>query len=107
MQDDELYVPTTVSVYKDGICLFEADCEALVRYIDDAGELDLEVLSFHFDAVGTLPKQRIFTAIHRHEPLFHVMYKDLDHEWLDERIRETLAANGIVDLYGDLDYGRD
>lgn len=95
MQDNELYVPTTVAVYKDNICLFEADCEALVRYIDDAGELDLEVLSFHFDAAGTLPKQRIFTAIHRHEPLFHVLAGAVNMQHLTNAVFDHIALNDI------------
>ena len=41
----------------------------------------------------------IYTKIGRHEPLFLVMYKDLDGEWLDERIRELLADDGVGDLY--------
>lgn len=96
-----IYVPYTVQPHKDGVLLFERDVELLIEYyLPDGprGLVDWDVLEFHFDSKDASGKT-IYTKIGRHEPLYHVMYKDLDREWLDERIREMLADDGIVDLY--------
>lgn len=98
----EFYLPYTVQTWKDGVCLFETDCELQISYELPEGRrglIDWDVIAFHFDACGTEPGKRIYTKINRHEPLFHVLYKDLDNEWIGERVRETLADNGEVDLY--------
>jgi hypothetical protein len=103
------YINYTVQVWKDDVLLFERDCELGIDYdLPDGrrGPVDWDVNEFHFSDTDENGKP-IYTKINRHELLFLIMYKDLDTEWLDERIRETLAANGIVDLYGDIDYGRD
>lgn len=95
------YVPYTVQPHKDGVLLFERDVELLITYdLPDGprGLVDWDVLEFHFDDKDTNGRP-IYTKIGRHEPLFAVLYKDLDREWLDERIREMLADDGIVDLY--------
>jgi hypothetical protein len=64
------------------------------------GPIDWDVTEFHFDAPGTEMGKRIYTKIAPHEPLFHVLKKDLDTEWIDERLRDMLADSGIVDRYG-------
>lgn len=95
------YLNYTVQVWKDDVLLFERDCELGIDYdLPDGrnGPVDWDVNEFHFTDTDKNGKA-IYTKINRHELLFLVLYKDLDHEWLDERIRETLAANGIVDLY--------
>lgn len=96
-----IYVPYTVQAYKDNVLLFERDVELFIEYyLPDGprGLVDWDVLEFHFDDKDANGRP-IYTKIGRHEPLFHVLYKDLDREWLDERIREMLADDGIVDLY--------
>lgn len=96
-----IYVPYTVQPHKDGVMLFERDVELLIEYyLPDGprGLVDWDVLEFHFDSKDASGKT-IYTKIGRHEPLYHVIYKDLDREWLDERVRELLANDGVVDLY--------
>ena len=98
-----VYIPYTVQVWKDEICLFETDCDLKVTYdLPDGprGPIDWDVTEFHFDAPGTEMGKRIYTKIAPHEPLFHVLKKDLDTEWIDERLRDMLADSGIVDRYG-------
>lgn len=94
------YVPYTVQAWKDDVCLFERDCELGIFYeLPDGpeGHVDWDVVEFHFS--DTKDGKPVYTKINRHEPLFHVMYKDLDTEYLNEHIRETLANDGIVSLY--------
>ena len=99
------YVSYTVQAWKDDVCLFETDCELGIYYeLPDGpdGLIDWDVVEFHFtDKKDGKP---VYTKINRHEPLFHVLYKDLDNEYLGERIREALADSGIVNLYGTLSY---
>ena len=95
------YVNYTVQCWKDDVCLFETDCELGIDYdLPDGpeGHVDWDVVEFYFS--DTKDGKPVYTKINRHEPLFHVLYKDLDRDYLDERIRETLADSGIVDLYG-------
>jgi hypothetical protein len=33
--------------------------------------------------------------------LFHVLYADLDREWLQEKLTDMLADDGIVDRYAE------
>jgi hypothetical protein len=42
---------------------------------------------------------RVYCEIERAEPLFGVLYADIDREWIDTQLREALAQDGIVDLY--------
>ena len=103
-----VYIPYTVQAWKDDVCLFETDCELKVSYdLPDgrSGVIDWDVTGFFFDNVGTEPGKRVYTEIHPHEPLFHVLKKDLDLDYIDERLRETLADSGIVDLYPAPAYG--
>ena len=103
-----VYIPYTVQAWKDDVCLFETDCELKVSYaLPDgrSGPIDWDVTGFFFDNVGTEPGKRIYTEINAHEPLFHVLKKDLDTDFIDERLRETLADHGEVDLYPAPSYG--
>lgn len=96
------YLPYTAQAWKDGVCLFERDCELRIEYtLPDGprGPVDWDVTDFHFDGASAEPGKRLYTKITRHEPLFHVLYKDLDIEWLDAAIREALADHGEVDRY--------
>lgn len=98
----QFYIDYTVQPHKDDVCLFEAECELGIVYdLPDgpSGLIDWDVTEFHF--TDTKNGKRIYTKICRTEPLFHVLYKDLDHEYIGERVREALAASGIVTLYGD------
>ena len=99
------YVDYTVQAWKDDVCLFETDCELGIFYeLPDGpdGPVDWDVVEFHFS--DTKDGKPVYTKINRHEPFFHVLYKDLDRDYLDERIREALAESGIVNLYGSLSY---
>ena len=101
-----IYIPYTVQAWKDGVCLLERDCELRIEYtLPDGprGPVDWDVTEFHFDGAGTEPGKRLYTKINRHEPLFQVLYKDLDIEWLDAAIREALADHGEVDRYASHD----
>jgi len=100
----------TITVWKGDVCLFECDCEAKCDWsLPDGpdGPIDWDVTAFWFDAPGTVPGSRITAEIYRTEPLFDVLYADMDRDWIDEQLREALAADGIVNLYGEIDYGRD
>ena len=97
-----VYIPYTVQAWKDDVCLFEADCELKIDWdLPDGrrGPVDWDVTGFYFDNVGTEPGKRVYTEIGRTEPLFGVLYKDLDTEWIGERLRDTLAESDLVDLY--------
>ena len=101
-----VYVPYTIEACKDGVCLFQADCEIKISYdLPDGrgGMIDWDVSEFHFDAVGTEPGKRIYTKIAPHEPLFKVLYAALepDRDQLGVTLREVLADHGDVDLYED------
>ena len=96
-----VYIPYTVQAWKDDVCLFETDCELKVSYdLPDgrAGVIDWDVTGFYFTDVND--SKRSYTEIFSHEPLFHVLKKDLDNDFIDERLREVLADSGIVDRYG-------
>jgi len=97
----KFYVDYTVSAHKDDVCLFETDCELGIDYdLPDGrrGPVDWDVVEFYFS--DTKDGKPLYPKTNGREPLFHVLYKDLDRDYLDERIRETLADSGIVDLYG-------
>ena len=95
------YIPITITVWKNDVCLFAADCEAKCEYsLPDgpSGPVDWDVTAFHFadtHADGT----RVYCEIERAEPLFGVLYADMDREWIGDQLREALAQDGIVDLY--------
>ena len=95
------YIPTTITVWKGDVCLFEADCEAKCEYsLPDgpSGLIDWDVTAFHFAdkrADGT----RVYCEIGRTEPLFGALYAAMNRDWIDTQLREALAQDGIVDLY--------
>ena len=94
------YVNYTVQAWKDDVCLFETDCELGIFYeLPDGpeGHVDWDVVEFYF--TDTKDGKKVYTKINKHEPLFHVLYKDLDTEYLSDLIRETLSESGIVSLY--------
>ena len=93
------YIPVTATVYKDGVCLFETDCEARIDYEIVDGLPDWDVTEFHFDAVGTEPGKRIYTKVARHMPLFHILYDAIDREWLHEQVIEALINNEEISRY--------
>jgi hypothetical protein len=88
------YVPVTVTVWKNDVCLFDADCEARCEYsLPDgpSGPVDWDVTAFHFAdkrADGT----RVYCEIERTEPLFGVLYADMDREWIGDQLREAPCA---------------
>lgn len=93
-----LYIPTTITVWKEDVCLFETDCECRITYdLPDGrrGIVDWDVTEFHFTDKGK------YTKITRTEPLFGVLYKDLDRDWIDEQLRDTLADDGVIDRYAE------
>lgn len=96
------YIPITITVWKGDVCLFECDCEAKCEYsLRDGpdGPVDWDVTAFWFDNAGTEPGKRKTVEVYRTEPLFGVLYADIDREWIDAQLREALAQDGIVNLY--------
>ena len=94
-----LYIETTISVWKDDVCLFETDCEARIDYEIVDGLPEWDISEFHFDAVGTEPGKRIYTKVARHMPLFHILYDAIDREWLHEQVIEALINNEEISRY--------
>jgi hypothetical protein len=45
----------------------------------------------------------VYTEIGRTDPLWKDLYDHCDREWIHDQARETLAADGICDLYMDPD----
>ena len=110
MSNRYVYIPITINVWKGDVCLFTVDCEAKCEWsLPDGpfGPIDWDVTAFWFDNAGTEPGKRKAVDIYRTDPLFSILYADMDRDWLDEQLREALAADGIVNLYGAIDYGRD
>ena len=91
------YLPVTATVYKDGIVLFETDCEARIEYEIVDGLPDWDISEFHF--TDTKDGRRIYTKITRTEPLFLVLYDALNLTRLHERVIEALIDNGEVRRY--------
>ena len=87
------YVPVTATVYKDGVCLFETDCEARIDYEIVDGLPDWDVTEFHFSDKGQ------YTKVARHMPLFHILYDAMDREWLHEQVIEALINNEEIRRY--------
>ena len=99
-----VYVPVTIGVYRGDVLIWEADCEARVDYdlLDGpAGVLDWDVTAFHF--AGKHSGERVYAEIGRTDPLWKDLYDHMDREWVHDQARETLAADGICDLYMDPD----
>jgi len=90
MNDRQLYVETTITATKDGVTLFETDCEVLVEFFMDAGEIDWRPLEFHFTGRGTEPGKRIYTKINRTEPLWEVLAANLSDDVIMTAIRDHL-----------------
>ncbi len=102
MSDRFCYIPITVSVWKGDACLFQCDCEAKCEWsLPDgpSGPIDWDVTAFWFENVGTEPGKRKTVEVYRADPLFAVLYADMDREWIDTQLREALWTDGIVDLY--------
>lgn len=87
------YIPVTATVYKDGVCLFETDCEARIDYEIVDGLPDWDVTEFHFSDKGQ------YTKVARHMPLFHILYDAMDREWLHEQVMEALINNEEISRY--------
>jgi hypothetical protein len=87
------YIPVTATVYKDGIVLFETDCEARIEYeiVDDLPDWDIS--EFHFSDSGK------YTKVGRHMPLFHILYDAMNREWLHEQVMEAVISNGEISRY--------
>lgn len=110
MGDRYTYLPITITVWKDDVCLFETDCEVKCEWsLPDgpSGPIDWDVTAFWFQNVGTEPGKRKTVEVYRADPLFAVLYADMDRDWIDTQLREALWTDGIVNLYGAIDYGRD
>jgi len=87
------YVPVTITVCKDGVCLFETDCEARIEYeiVDDLPDWDIS--EFHFSDSGK------YTKVARHMPLFHILYDAVNRKWLHEQVMEAVINNGEISRY--------
>ena len=102
MSDRYVYIPITITVWKGDVCLFQCDCEAKCKWnLPDgpSGPIDWDVTAFWFDNVGTEPHKRRIVEIYKPEPLFGVLYADMDREWIGDQLREALARDGLVNLY--------
>jgi hypothetical protein len=91
------YIPVTATVYKDGIVLFETDCEARIEYEIVDGLPDWDISEFHF--TDTKDGKPIYTTVARHMPLFHILYDAMNREWLHEQVMEAVINNGEVRRY--------
>ena len=91
------YIPVTVTAWKDDVVLFETDCEARIDYDIVDGLPDWDVTEFHF--TGKKNGKPVYTKIGRTEPLFKILYQDLDREWLQEQVFEALANNREIARY--------
>ena len=91
------YIPVTATVIKDGVCLFETDCEARIEYEIVDGLPEWDISEFHF--TGKKDGKPIYTKVARHMPLFHILYDAMNREWLHEQVMEALIDNGEVRRY--------
>lgn len=91
----DTYVETTVSVIKDGVCLFEADCEIRVEWeLQNREDLpNWDVTEFHFTAKDRKTGLTKYTKINRTEPLFGVLYDNLNHDDITDKLREMNDDN--------------
>ena len=90
------YLNYTVQAWKDDVLLFERDCELGIDYdLPDGrrGVANWDIVEFHFADNGK------YTKVTRTEPLFKVLYADVDREWIDEQLHELLANDGQIDRY--------
>lgn len=78
MLENQMYVPQTLTIIKNGVTLFETDCEVLIEYYFDAGEIDWRPVSFHFEGRGAAPEQRLYADINKTEPLWAVLNAALE-----------------------------
>lgn len=102
---NHVYTPYTVQAWKDGVCLFETDCELRIDYcLPDGrrGPIDWDVMEFHFEGIARHLKTKAYTKITRAEPLFGVLYQGLDRESIEETLRDMLADSGTIERYGEL-----
>ena len=90
MLDRQLYASQTITVSKNGVALFDVECEILVEYTLDVGEIDWQPLSFHFDRPGTAFGKRTFVDIHKTEPLWAVLDKAINDRAIIDAIRDHL-----------------
>lgn len=91
------YIPVTATVIKDGVCLFETDCEARIDYEIVDGLPDWDISEFHF--TDTKDGKPFYTKVARHMPLFHILYDAMDREWLHEQVIEALINNEEIRRY--------
>ena len=91
------YIEATVSAWKDDVQLFETDCECRIEYDIVDGMPDWDVTEFHF--TDTKNGKPVYAKITRTEPLFHILYKDLDREWLQEKVIDACVDNGEMRRY--------
>ena len=91
------YIPVTATVIKDGVCLFETDCEARIDYEIVDGLPDWDISEFHF--TDTKDGKPLYTKVARHMPLFHILYDAVDREWLHEQVIEALINNEEISRY--------
>lgn len=95
----DLYIPYTPRVYKDGVCLFEARCELGIAYsLPDGryGPVDWDVEAFSF--ADTIDGKTTYAEVRRGEPLFGILYADLDRDWIDEQVTGQLADDDVISL---------
>ena len=91
------YIPVTATVRKDGVVLFETDCEARIEYEIVDGLPDWDISEFHF--TGKKGGKPIYTKVARHMPLFHILYDAMNREWLHDQVMEAVINNGEISRY--------
>lgn len=91
------YIPVTATIYEDGVCLFETDCEARIEYEIVDGLPDWDISEFHFN--DTKDGKPVYTKIARHMPLFHILYDAVNREWLHEQVMDAVIDNGEINRY--------
>lgn len=91
-----IYIDTDITVRKDGVALFQVECECRVTYeLPDGrrGPVEWEVIEFYFSD----PTQKAYTKITPTEPLFAILYKDLDLDFVHARLIDILVDNEVID----------
>jgi hypothetical protein len=97
-----MLINTTITAEKDGITLFETDVICCIEYTVDRrhNELEWNVQEYLIeekrrtwdDTAGKWTESKVQTAVP--EKLAEVFDEYLDHDWIDERVRERLADYG-------------